>query len=100
MVYQFKLQVPISKELNKKLKHKAKEVGFGSVNDVVRLLLTNFADGNLLVSFATKPIPTYVNDENIEELENIVAEGMAEYERGETKTLDFSKSISKQLLED
>lgn len=96
-MYQFKLQVPISKDLNEKLKHKAKEVGFGSVNDVARLLLTNFANGNLLVSFLSNQSSYKV--ENSKELEKIVAEGMAEHKRGETKILDLSKPISKQLLE-
>lgn len=98
MVYQFKLQVPISKQLNEKLKKKAKEVGFGSVNDVARLLLTNFANGNLFVSFLSNQVPKV--EEDIEELEKIVAEAMEEYKQGKTKTIDPSKSISKQLLED
>lgn len=100
MAYQFKLQVPISKELNEKLKYKAKEVGFGSVNDVARLLLTNFANGNLFVSFFSNPSTIPASKENIEELERIITEGMMEYKQGKAKSLDLAKPISKQLLKD
>ena len=54
MTYQLKLQIPISEELNNKLKKKAKEVGFSSVNEIARLLLTNFVKNNLVISFVSK----------------------------------------------
>lgn len=99
MSYQFKLQVPISEELNEKLKKKSKQIGFSSVNEVARLLLTNFANGNLSLSFVESK-PSSSNYENIDELEKIVLEGLREYKSGKTKRLDLSKSISKQLLEE
>lgn len=64
MVYQFKLQVPVSRELNKRLKKRAKEVGFSSVSDVARLLLTQFAQGDLVVSFMNSSL---VNKNALEE---------------------------------
>ena len=54
MAYQFKLQIPINLELKKKLRQKAEEIGFSSVNEIVRLLITNFAKGNLNLSFVYK----------------------------------------------
>lgn len=67
MVYQFKLQVPVSRELNKRLKKRAKEVGFSSVSDVARLLLTQFAQGDLVVSFMNSAL---VSKNGIEETED------------------------------
>ena len=97
MSYQLKLQVPISEELNNKLKRKAKEVGFSSVNEIVRLLLTNFVNNNLVISFVSKIDNEYSDKEK---LKQIIAEGLIEYKEGKTKKLDFSKSIHKQLMED
>lgn len=107
MAYQFKLQVPISKELNEQLKLKAKEVGFNSVNDIARLLLTNFAKGNLGISFIEKPLAKKKRKSSIEdfslneeELEEIIAQGIAEYEANKTKEVDFSKSVHEQLIQE
>lgn len=94
MTYQLKLQVPISETLNNKLKKKAEEIGFSSVNEVVRILLTNFINGNLVLSFTTKS-----TESNTEELKDIIARGLIEYKQGKTKKIDFSKSVHKQLLE-
>jgi hypothetical protein len=98
MAYQFKLQVPISEELNKKLKNKANEVGFSSVNEIARLLLTNFANGNLSLSFTEKPPREELNINK--ELEAVIKKGISDYKKGKTKKLDFSKSIHEQLMED
>jgi len=96
MAYQFKLQVPISKKLNDMARAKAEELGFSSLNEVLRFLIKSFATGKLdITAFSVNP-----HTENLEELEKLVAEAMAEYERGETKTIDFSRPISEQLLED
>jgi hypothetical protein len=97
MAYQFKLQVPISEELNDQLKKKSQQIGFSSVNEVARLLLTNFVNGNLSLSFVeSKPVENIPN----EELEKIIAKGIAEYNKGKTKKLNLSKSVHQQLLED
>lgn len=106
MAYQFKLQVPISKELNEELKLKAKEVGFNSVNDIARLLLTNFAKGNLGISFIERPRKKKSKlfnegfDLSEEELEEIIAQGIAEYEANKTQKIDFSKPVHKQLTQE
>ena len=97
MAYQFKLQVPISEELNKKLKKKVKQVGFSSVNEVARLLLSNFASGKLAISFSfAEP------EEKVEiaskELEAIIAQSIAEHKAGKLKSLDFSKPLHEQLV--
>ncbi|MEB3314863.1 MAG: hypothetical protein VKK32_01440 [Candidatus Melainabacteria bacterium] len=98
MAYQFKLQVPISEELNQKLKNKANEVGFSSVNEIARLLLTNFANGNLSLSFTEKPPKEELTISK--ELEAVIKKGISDYKKGKTKKLDFSKSIHEQLMED
>ena len=98
MAYQFKLQVPISEELNQKLKNKADEVGFSSVNEIARLLLTNFANGNLSLSFTEKPPKEELTISK--ELEAVIKKGISDYKKGKTKKLDFSKSIHEQLMED
>jgi hypothetical protein len=98
MAYQFKLQVPISEELNKKLKNKANEVGFSSVNEIARLLLTNFANGNLSLSFTEKRPKEELTINK--ELEAVIKKGISDYKKGKTKKLDFSKSIHEQLMED
>ena len=99
MTYQFKLQIPITFELKEKLKQKAEEIGFSSVNEIVRLLLTNFAKGNLNLSLVYKP-KDIIQETNETDLKNIIAEGLVEYKKGKTKKLDFSKSIHDQLIED
>ncbi len=99
MAYQFKLQVPISRELNKKLKAKATKAGLSSVNDIVRMLLTSFANGDLAVSFVSTTADTST-DYDIAKLDKIVTQGMAEHKAGKTKLLDFSKDIHEQLMAD
>lgn len=98
MAYQFKLQVPISEELNQKLKNKANEVGFTSVNEIARLLLTNFANGNLSLSFTEKAPKEELTISK--ELEAVIKKGISDYKKGKTKRIDFSKSIHEQLMED
>ena len=98
MAYQLKLQIPISEELNNKLKKKAKEIGFSSVNEIARLLLTNFVNGNLVVSFLSK-LGTKETKSANEDLKRVIADGLIEYKEGKTKSLDFSKSIHHQLIE-
>ena len=101
MAYQFKLQVPISEDLNQQLKTKDKEIGFSSVNEIARLLLTNFANGNIFLSFMSNSTPSYaLSPEEQKDLESIVAEGIKEYKEGKTKKLDFSKPLTEQLIEE
>ena len=93
MAYQFKLQIPISEELNEKLKQKSKQIGFSSVNQVARLLLNSFVNGDLNFSFTSS------NKNFDSDLEKIIAAGIEEYNNGKTKELDLSKSIHEQLQE-
>lgn len=95
MVNKAKLQIPISEELNQQLKEKAREIGLSST-DIARLLLTNFANGKLSISFIE------ANKENSadEDLEYIIAKTIAEYKQGKTRKINCSKSIHKQLMEE
>jgi hypothetical protein len=45
-----KLIIPISSDLNDKLESKASEMGFSSLNELTRILLTHFANGNIEIS--------------------------------------------------
>jgi hypothetical protein len=100
MVYQFKLQIPISRELNKKLKSRVAKTGLSSVNDVARLLLTSYADGDLDISVVKNTPGDNWLGYDLTELDAIVAQGMAEHKAGKTKSLDFSKNIHEQLMAD
>lgn len=93
MAYQFKLQVPISESLNKKLKERAEEIGFSSVNEIARLLLTNFANKKLNISFIEPSTETASP-----ELEKIIEAGLKEYKARKTKKLNPKKSFHEQLM--
>ncbi|MCE2928340.1 MAG: hypothetical protein LW817_01765 [Candidatus Caenarcaniphilales bacterium] len=95
MAYQFKLQIPIAQDLNNKLKKKASELGFGSITDIARLLLTNFANGNLVISF-NNPEP----QEKLSNLDLLLAESILEQKSGKTKKINLSKNIHDQLMND
>ncbi len=96
-MYQFKLQIPISRKLNTQLKEKAEEMGLSSVTDIARMLLTNFASGKLTFAF----IPEAKEPEIASAaLEAIIAKGLEEYKQGKTKKLDLSKPMHEQLCED
>ncbi len=96
-MYQYKLQIPISRKLNTMLKTKAEELGLNSVTDIARMLLTNFASGKISLSFT----PERREDEiATEALEKIIAKGLEEYKQGKTKKLNFKKPLHDQLMED
>lgn len=46
-----KIQVPIKKELRDKAEVKAEEIGFGSVQEVIRLFLAGFVRGEYRIGF-------------------------------------------------
>ncbi len=50
-MFDTKLQTPIDAKVLKKAKAKAKERGFSSVNEVVRMILKDFSDGKMEMSF-------------------------------------------------
>lgn len=47
------LQVPISKDLKEKAEEAASKQGFSSLQESVRVFLTNLSQGNLKISFET-----------------------------------------------
>jgi hypothetical protein len=106
MVYQRKLQVPISEELNKKLLARTKKAGFSSINEVTRLLLTSFAEGNLEFGFHHKVpqnIPTgKFNSKEFpyseKELIKLVKDARKQAKAGKLKELDMSKPLHEQLI--
>ena len=94
MNYQYKLQVPISQELSKKLKIKTEELGFSSVSEVTRFLLTNLVNGNLSIAF-TNGHP----EEDWGDVEGILREALKEQKTGKTQKIDFSRPIHEQIME-
>ena len=87
MSYQYKLQIPISEDLNKQLKEKVKELGFSSISEATRFLLINLVNGNLSIGFSGKALRR--NDD----LENLILESVKEQKDGKTKKLDFTKPL-------
>ena len=71
---------------------KIKELGFSSVSEITRFLLTNLVNGNLSIGFSNQP------SQNIE-IEKMIIEGLKEYEEGKTQKLDFSRPLHEQILE-
>ncbi|OGI08110.1 MAG: hypothetical protein A3F80_05845 [Candidatus Melainabacteria bacterium RIFCSPLOWO2_12_FULL_35_11] len=53
----------------------------------MRLLLTNFVNNNLVISFVSK---LGFENSNVDNLKQIIAEGLIEYKEGKTKKLNFS----------
>ncbi len=96
-MYQFKLQIPISRKLNAKLKDMAEDMGLSSVTDIARMLLTGFAAGKINLAFIPETREPEIASAA---LEQIIAKGLEEYKQGKTKKLDFSKPLHEQLCED
>ena len=88
-----KIQTPISTEVLTKARDRATEIGFSSINDVIRIMLKQFADGTVTfsVSAVEEPKVPYVSDKEQKGikklLENNRKTGMAEVTGKRTVTL-------------
>jgi|GEM_PF-1365429 len=98
MSYQYKLQVPISQELNKKLKKKTQELGFSSVSEITRFLLTNLVNGNLSIGFVNGNSGS-IYQEDWGDIEATLREALQEQKKGKTLELDFAKPLHEQIVE-
>ncbi len=74
-----KLQVPISQKLKKTLEKRSLELGFSSVNETVRVLLQNFAKGDINIGIIQKNIQYPMIDI---ESEKRMAESYEDYKKG------------------
>lgn len=76
-MYDQKIQTPISSAVLIAARKKAREMGFSSINDVIRILMKQFADGNLEFGFragaGSQSIPSAGLEEQ-RELAGILAE--------------------------
>lgn len=97
MADKYKLQIPISNELNERLKKKSQAVGFSSVTEIARVLLTNFANGNILLSLVGNNQEKYSTE--LSELDQLVSQALLEHEQGETRKLNFDKPLKQQLID-
>ncbi|MEB3316096.1 MAG: hypothetical protein VKK32_07785 [Candidatus Melainabacteria bacterium] len=69
------------------------QINFNSVNEIARLLLTNFANKKLNISFIETPMETAY-----QELKKTIEEGLKEYKAKKTKKLNPKKSFHEQLI--
>ncbi|MBD3280937.1 hypothetical protein GF389_05455 [Candidatus Dojkabacteria bacterium] len=74
-MFDTKVQTPIQTKVLNKAKIRAEEIGFSSVNDVIRILLKQFGEGAIDITVTkntnSKGIP-YVSDEEQVELEKVL----------------------------
>ncbi len=93
MSSQKKLQVPITDKLKSDLKKRSEALGFSSVNEAVRVVLHNFASGQItlqLMQSSEIPMVDSKTDKDIEE-------SIIEFDKGDYEVLnpfDF-KSVKK-----
>jgi hypothetical protein len=74
-MYDTKIQTQISSKILKKAKVKASEAGFSSINDVIRMVVSQFADGKINFGFSVKNEIRnidFVNDSEQKEIEDIL----------------------------
>ncbi|HRO64778.1 MAG TPA: hypothetical protein PKU78_00995 [Candidatus Dojkabacteria bacterium] len=74
-MYDTKVQTPVSSKVLTKAKVRAKKAGFSSVNDVIRIILNQFAEGNINFNISvgtSKNDIAFVDDEEQKELSKIL----------------------------
>jgi hypothetical protein len=100
MVQDSKLQIPVNQKLKSALKKKADALGFSSSNEVVRVLIQNFMNGNIQLAFTTNPKEEFIPLLDLETEKNI-AQSLREMKNGDFDVLDFRKDPDalKKLLE-
>ncbi|HRN86812.1 MAG TPA: hypothetical protein PK863_05825 [Candidatus Dojkabacteria bacterium] len=75
LMYDTKVQTPVSSKVLTKAKVRAKKAGFSSVNDVIRIILNQFAEGNINFNISvgtSKNDIAFVDDEEQKELSKIL----------------------------
>lgn len=91
MVQDSKLQIPINQKLKSALKKKAEALGFSSSNEIVRVLVQNFVNGNINLAFISNPKEESIPLLDLETEKNI-AKSLDEIKRGDFDILDFNKN--------
>jgi antitoxin component of RelBE/YafQ-DinJ toxin-antitoxin module len=94
-MYNSKIQTPISSDVLEQARNRARNMGFSSINDVIRIIVQQFGEGKLnfqLVRTNSQPRQIdYVDDQEQKELEKILLDdrkkGMDEIVK--TKVVDL-----------
>ncbi len=87
-----KIQTPIDNDILQKVRNMAEDLGFSSVNELVRVLLKNFADNKIVLSISSRQKPLYTR----QKWDNTLRETVAEYKVGKRKSY---KSVD-ELMDD
>lgn len=82
------IQVPVTTDLKQKVTKKAEKLGFSSIQDVIRVFLTGFAEDKYTVGINERENIEYLTDKQVELLEKKWKKFQEEEKRGETFTAD------------
>lgn len=77
------IQVPVTTSLKQKAVARAEELGFSSIQDVIRVFLTNFTEKKLNVEFKEPEMIEYISEEQYRRLEKDFKELKEAYKKGE-----------------
>lgn len=90
-MYDTKIQVPINSKVLVKSRRRAKKLGFSSVNDIVRIALQQFADGEYDIGI----IPN--TKEYRKELDRRIKEVEDDIRMGKSKAFSSAEDLVKAL---
>ncbi|NQY80121.1 MAG: hypothetical protein HRT47_07395 [Candidatus Caenarcaniphilales bacterium] len=88
MVQDSKLQIPVNQKLKTALKKKADQLGFSSSNEVVRVLIQNFVNGNIDIQFTSSKPNTNLIDL---ETEKSIVNSLKEIKEGQFDVINFDE---------
>lgn len=79
-----KIQIPMKASLKKKAEKIAEDYGYSSLQEVIRVFLTNFSEGKIKTSFVMSDTVEYISEEyeqfldkRLEETRKAIKEGKA-----------------------
>lgn len=96
LMFDTKLQVPISSKVLKTAQEKAKAYGFSSVNEIVRFMLNQFNKGSLGISLNYDE-DLKVSDEFAYMLRKDLAETLKDIEAGKSKSYNSAVDLIDDL---
>jgi hypothetical protein len=92
----FKLQVPLDKKTKNEADKKAEELGFSSLQELVRVLLKNFSAGKINLFF--HPYEEYLSEKEEKRLLGIERRLNKEIGSGKNKPFSSIEEMKKHLL--
>lgn len=96
---QVNLQLPVSSALKQKATKIAKEEGFSSLQEVIRLFLAKYAEKKIRLNFfseETKKERAY--KKYVKRIEKIADEAKADYEKGNYVTVNTEDELMKAMM--